>query len=131
MADFESIRAAVTPPVTKPNTSVQAANSEAGGKTLPPDSASPAIQVEQPAPARADIEQSVAKIADYIQSVQRNLSFSLDDSSGKTVITVTDTETDQVVRQIPSQYILELAQNLKELQDKLADSKGNLLEVRV
>ena len=137
MSDFEGIKSAARPPVQPvfvPNTSPGSGSGTVDGQSgsiLPP---SPAVQPPQLAkqpPARADVEQSVAKIADYVQSIQRNLSFSLDESSGQTVMQVIDSETDQVIRQIPSEYVLELAQNLKELEDVLSDNKGNLLEVRV
>ncbi len=90
---------------------------------------------EPPAPAQqpsaAQIESAVAKLSDFVQSVQRDLSFSVDDNTGRTVIVVKDRTTDEVVRQIPSEDLLELAQNLQALQEKLDSSKGNLLEVRV
>ena len=66
--------------------------------------------------------------------MQRDLSFSVDDSTGETIITVIDSKTDEVVRQIPSEYVVRLAQNLNELQEALSSangSKGNLLEIRV
>lgn len=83
-------------------------------------------------PSREQVEQSVAQIADYVQSIQRNLSFSLDENTGRTVLTVTDTETDEVIRQLPSEEVLKLAQKLNELQQQLShDGKGNFLKVLV
>jgi flagellar protein FlaG len=55
----------------------------------------------------------------------------VDDNTGDTVIVVKDRQTDEVVRQIPSEDVLQLAQKLLELQEELEGSKGNLLEVRV
>ena len=109
-----------------------------GGTSLPlPIHASPEAAAIPSAsqPSREQIESSVVKIADYVQSIQRNLSFSLDESTGYTVLIVTDSETDEVIRQLPSDEVLKLAQKLNELremQDKQAnDSKGNLLKVLV
>lgn len=82
-------------------------------------------------PSAEQIESVVAKLSDFVQAIQRDLSFIVDDNSGETVIIVKDTQTDEVVRQIPSEDLLQLAQNLRDLQEKLEGSKGNLLEVRV
>lgn len=60
------------------------------------------------------VEQAVTKLNDYVQSVQRNLQFNLDDSSGKTIITVVDKQTSEVVRQIPDDVALKLAQDLHQ-----------------
>ena len=101
------------------------------GKVLP--------QEAKPAPQSAlqrteQIEAVVEKLSDFAQSLSRALTFSVDDITGQTVIVVTDDETDEVVRQIPSEELLELARKLQELEDsqqKLDNSAGNLLKVRV
>ena len=54
----------------------------------------------------------MAKLNDYVQSVQRDLEFSLDDSTGISVITVRDRQSSEVIRQIPSEVTLQLAQKL-------------------
>ncbi|MBT8139320.1 MAG: flagellar protein FlaG [Gammaproteobacteria bacterium] len=134
MSEIEGIRSAArvppAPVATVPGASAGVSGSTSGS-TLPPIGAGqPGSAKPQPV-ERQQIEESVAKIADYVQTIQRNLSFKLDDTTGQTVITVTDSQTEEVIRQIPSEYILELAQNLKELQEALSNTKGNLLEVRV
>jgi flagellar protein FlaG len=62
------------------------------------------------------LDAAVTKLNDYIQNVQRDLEFKTDDASGKTVVTVIDRQTDEVVRQIPDDVALTMAQNL--LQDE-------------
>lgn len=101
------------------------------GNSLP---STPAVEVQaQPAVelSAEQIEKVVAKLSDFAQSIQRDLAFSTDETTGSTVIVVKDRVTDEVIRQIPSEFLLELAQNLNALQEKLESSKGNLLEVRV
>lgn len=61
-----------------------------------------------------NVEQAVANLNQYVQSVQRDLQFRLDDTSGKTVITVFDSNTDQVVRQMPDDVALRLARDLQQ-----------------
>ena len=56
-----------------------------------------------------ELQAAVKDIAQNIQIVQRLLQFSVDEISGRTVITVVDKETKEVVRQIPSEEVLALA----------------------
>ena len=102
-----------------------------GGNTLPQGQTVQANPAAQSQPTPQQIESVVAKLSDFVQTVQRDLSFQVDDNTGDTVIIVKDSRTDEVVRQIPSEDLLQLAQNLRDLQEKLESSKGNLLEVRV
>lgn len=64
--------------------------------------------------SQEQVEKAVTKLNDYVQSVQRDLQFNLDDSSGKTIITVVDKKTSEVVRQIPDDVALKLAQDLQQ-----------------
>jgi flagellar protein FlaG len=66
----------------------------------------PIIQSEQ------EVQQAVEDINDHFQSMGRDLSFSVDKDSGRTIITVIDSETQEVVRQIPPEEVLNLALNL-------------------
>jgi len=56
----------------------------------------------------------VAKINEQVQSIQRDLVFSVDEESGRDVVTIKDSNTDKVIKQIPSEEMLELARNLNE-----------------
>jgi flagellar protein FlaG len=60
------------------------------------------------------VRDAVTQLNDYVQSVQRDLQFQLDDSSGKTIVTVIDSQTSEVVRQIPDEVALKLAQDLQQ-----------------
>lgn len=62
----------------------------------------------------ASVEEAVANLNEYVQTIQRDLQFRLDDTSGKTVITVYDRQTEEVVRQIPDDVALRLARNLQQ-----------------
>lgn len=59
------------------------------------------------------VEQAVSSIAGYVQSLQRDLNFDLDDSSGRVVVRVTDSLSGAVIRQIPSEDALRLAESLE------------------
>jgi flagellar protein FlaG len=64
--------------------------------------------------ATLPVEVAVTEINDYVQSVQRDLQFFVDEDSGVTVVRVRDKETGDLIRQIPEDIFLNLAQKLKE-----------------
>lgn len=63
---------------------------------------------------KESVQEAVTRLNDYVQSVQRDLQFQLDDHSGKTVVTVIDSRTNEVVRQIPDDVALRLARDLQQ-----------------
>jgi flagellar protein FlaG len=88
---------------------------------------SPAIEVPRVAiqPTVRTIEQTTAAIAaqieSYLRSTGRSLQFSTDSSSGRTVISVRDATTGELIRQIPSEEALRLAQALGSQPNSLID----------
>ena len=58
------------------------------------------------------VQAAVAQINEFIQSTQRDLHFSYDAESGNTIVKVIDRNTQEVIRQIPDQIFLKLAQTL-------------------
>lgn len=88
-------------------------NSADQGQNLPKDDqvdeTSVAGQEEQSA-----LKDAVEQINNYVQNIQRDIQFTMDDSTGETVIKVMDSHTDELVRQIPSEVALNLAKNLQK-----------------
>lgn len=64
------------------------------------------------------LQETVREMNAKVQNLRRNLHFSVDDASGRSVIKVIDAETDEVIRQIPSEEILNLAHRLTELNEE-------------
>ena len=58
------------------------------------------------------VQAAVAQMNEYIQSTQRDLNFTYDPSSGETIVKVLDRATQEVIRQIPDEIFLRLAQQL-------------------
>ena len=73
---------------------------------------------------RVALEKAVTDIREFVQSTQRNLDFSIDDSTGRVVVKVVATESGEVIRQIPSETALKLAQNLSDASSLLFDTKA-------
>lgn len=85
------------------------------GNDLPPAveaaKSRPQGVVDQQA-VQEQVQAAVAQMNEYIQSTQRDLHFSYDPGSGETVVKVLDRETQEVIRQIPDEIFLRLAQRL-------------------
>ena len=60
------------------------------------------------------VETAVAQINDYVQSIQRDLQFSVDEELDQTVVKVVDGSSGELIRQIPEEVFLELARKLNE-----------------
>lgn len=58
------------------------------------------------------VQAAVAQMNEYIQSTQRDLNFTYDPNSGETVVKVLDRATQEVIRQIPDEIFLRLAQQM-------------------
>jgi flagellar protein FlaG len=65
------------------------------------------------AAASRDLERTLRKLNETMAAAQRNLSFRVDKGSGRTVITVLDAATKEVIRQIPSEEVLALSRALE------------------
>ena len=65
------------------------------------------------------VREAVSRINEYVQQTERTLDFQLDEASGKTVISVYDKVSAELIRQIPSELALELAQKLNDEEPSL------------
>ena len=75
-------------------------------------------------PDREQVLAAVADMQDYVQSAQYNLQFQLHDDSSRMVVKVTEIATGEVIRQIPSEEALRLAENLSEIRSVLFSGKA-------
>lgn len=70
------------------------------------------------------LKAAVQDIEKFVQSIKRNLEFSIDEVSGKVVVKVIASESGEVVRQIPSEEALKLADSLHTASNVLFDAKA-------
>ncbi len=68
-----------------------------------------------------NIKAAISQLNDYVQNIRRTLSFSLDESTGRTVIRVYDSETKELIREIPPEETLRLAAHLEVQQQAYRD----------
>ena len=97
---------------------------DAGGRDLP--AARQPLQEQPGAVDAARLSQAVEQLSRYVEQTRRELSFSVDEATGRTVIKVLDPENDEVIRQIPPEEVLALARALAAEEP----GKGGLLAVK-
>lgn len=70
------------------------------------------------------IQEAVDQIQLFMQTMARNLNFSIDEDTGKTVIKVMDGQTNEVIRQMPSEEAINIAHALGKIRGTLFDDKA-------
>lgn len=63
---------------------------------------------------REELDEAVSQLNDFVQNVQRDLQFEVDNELGQTIVRVVDQSTQEVIRQIPDEVALRLAENLQQ-----------------
>lgn len=100
------------------NTQAQAARvNELGGtqNTARPDP----VNNEAGVPDRETLLQAVDEVQKAIAPVAQNLLFSIDDDTGRTIVKIVDSQTDEVIRQMPSEEVLAISKAIDKLQGLL------------
>ena len=70
----------------------------------------------------------VVALNDVSVSKPPHMKFTIDEDTGHTVVTMTQRDTGEVVRQIPSEEFLNIAKMILETTDKLVDHPGLFIE---
>lgn len=71
-----------------------------------------------------DLASLMKRMQDYVENYDRDLHFSLDEESGRTIIKVIDPETEELVRQIPQEEVLEVARALENNGGLMPEAKA-------
>ena len=82
------------------------------------DAVQTSIQSQQKA-TREDVQAAVSQLNDHVQNLQRSLQFTVDEDSGKDVVTVLDKDTDEVIRQYPTEEVLAIARGIAAQKDEV------------
>jgi flagellar protein FlaG len=82
-------------------------------------------QQSQPAqvPELPKMESVTKQIDSFLRSTNRSLQFRVDDATGRTVVSICDAETGEVIRQVPGEEVLKMAQRLQDTVGALLDEK--------
>ncbi len=76
------------------------------------------------APVRESIEKIAADLQKFVQSMGRDLNFSVDETTGYHVVRVVDQSTGELIRQLPSDELLKLAREFEQLQNALVSQRA-------
>lgn len=70
------------------------------------------------------VKKAAAQINNFLQQFDHNLQFSVDQDTGKQVVKVVDTQTKDVIRQMPTEEMLAIAKVLDKVQGLLIKEKA-------
>jgi flagellar protein FlaG len=87
-----------------------------------------------PAPAPAptpEVKAAQQQVKEAVEQIQRNIAakstdlrFTVDKATGKTIVSIVDSQTQEVVRQIPTEEIMKLARWIDRMQGLLVNGKA-------
>ena len=80
---------------------------------------------------RVQLEEAVANVESFLKVQNRDLAFTIDEDTNRSVVTVKDSQSGDVIRQIPSEEVLKLADRIQELQQDVGNSVGVFINNQV
>ncbi len=93
-------------------------SSDAGAVSRAATAVPPPVQQsappEQPA-SKEQLEAAVSSLREYIQPFNSDLQFSVNNDTNQVVVTVIDSQTKEVIRQIPSEEMIAIAKTLDSI----------------
>ena len=98
-------------------------NATSASQTTQPG-AGKAVAAAAPAPSTDDVRDAIKKIEQVIPPSAQDLRFSIDQESGVTIVKLIDTQTQTVLRQIPTVEVMEISKALDKLQGLLVKEKA-------
>ena len=113
--EFAAIAAALTRTLAPDSGKRPATAALPGGNTAAQTGQVLPARSQAPPPPVVDVAKAVERLNELMSSHQRSLRFAIDPGSGRTVITVINDATNEIVRQIPAAELLEIAHSLDAL----------------
>ena len=120
----------VIAPITSPPGGGAGVPPQGAVKTVPEITRPVIVPIERPQinvdseGAKKRLDQAVRLMNERMQDGGRGLAFKIDSSLNRPVVTVTNQETGEVIRQIPNEVIIRMARSIDQ-------TKGNLLNAKV
>lgn len=78
-----------------------------------------------------EIEEALTVVSDFMSATSKNIDFSNDSSSGKTIIKIFDKDTKELISQFPSDKIISMAEKIKNLHQEIESTSGLLIDNHV
>lgn len=109
---------------TNPTQTAPAQRKEAVSGQTPKETVVTQKVESTPEKTEQNLEQLVNDLNSEIKPLNTNIAFSLDDDTGEMVVTVKDSTSGEVIRQIPSEEAMELMAKMREVNGIIFDKKG-------
>jgi flagellar protein FlaG len=77
------------------------------------------------------LDAAIEVVSSFMNQPPRNVNFTKDNDSGKTVIKVFDLETKELIKQFPSEELISIAQKIQTLHQEVAERSGIFLDKRI
>lgn len=78
-----------------------------------------------------ELDEAIEVISEFLNLSSKSVNFQLHDESEKTIIKVYDNDTKELIRQFPSDEVLEIAKRITELKEDIGRKTGILLDEKV
>jgi flagellar protein FlaG len=75
-------------------------------------------------PSREQLDEAMVEVKKALAPVARNLQFSIDDETGRSVVKVVDSSTNEVIRQIPSEELLAITHSMDKFSGLFVKQKA-------
>lgn len=112
----------------QPDTAVEKINTPVSNTKVDSEKAK---EIAEQAAQNIEVVRTAAKeLSEFTEKIQTNLRFSVDEGSGQSVVTVTDTQSGDVIRQIPAKEALAVANIIREAIAADIEKAGFLLNAQ-
>lgn len=126
VSDIQSASAALrAPTAAPPGAAVAVARSAVAEQPSAPKVVAPKpIEINyDPAKAQRNLQEAVRSLNDQMESKKTGLGFSIDKSMNTPVVIVTNAQTGEVVRKIPTDQVLQMAHSIDDMKGLLLNAK--------
>ncbi|TVU76171.1 flagellar protein FlaG [Pseudoalteromonas distincta] len=85
------------------------------------------VTIEEPQELAQNLLEIIERVGSISTLRSKTFEFSVHEDSRKSFVVVTDSETNEIIRQIPSEEVLELASKIDKLQEEIFGSSLGIL----
>ena len=108
-------------PTTRAAAKVSMPLAPAAGTALAPTPAQPNHAANQIPPPPETLIQALADVKQRLTTVANHLQLTIDRETGQTVVKIVDSQTDELIKQIPARDMVDIARAMHKLKGLLVD----------
>jgi flagellar protein FlaG len=75
-------------------------------------------------PTREVVAKAAADLQEFVNSMGRNLNFSIDETTGYNIVRVVNPDTGELIRQLPSEELLKISRDFQRLNNVLVSQRA-------